>query len=102
MLFAMNCGLFRAAVCCNEKAPELCVVRKQRIEGELLSVRLEGTSPHAMTAVSGDGVKPGGQGVRVFEFVEVLQRPEEDILRGIFRILMMFAHLHAEGKHCVL
>jgi hypothetical protein len=73
MFFATDCRVLWSAVCFNEKAPEFLVVRNQIVKGELPPICLEGTSPHAVTAVSGYGVKPGCKGIRALEFAEMLE-----------------------------
>jgi len=96
MLFTVDGSMLWAAVWFDKEAPQFLVVRDQIVKRELSSICLGGTSPQAVAAVSGHGVKPRGQSVGTIEFTEMLKRSKEDLLRCVLRILTMAAHLHAE------
>ena len=57
---------------------------------------------HAPAAVSGDGVEPDRESLRVLNLGQVPQRTVEHLLHGVFCVFRMPADLHAEGIDRVL
>ena len=52
---------------------------------------------HTPAAVSGDGVEPDGQLLRIFDLGQVFKRTKEHLLHSVFRIFRMPTDFHAEG-----
>src|ERR1017187_3453568 len=52
---------------------------------------------HTPATVSGYGIEPDGESLRVLNLGQMPQRSGEDLLHGIFRVFRMPADLHAEG-----
>jgi hypothetical protein len=101
-LFGVEGVLFRSAGGVFQHAAEFGIAGKEFIEGKGLTGEFGALAPHTPASIAGDGVKPDGESLRVFELLEMGKGAVEDLLHGVLGIFRMAANLHAEGVNSVL
>ena len=90
-----HCGIL-------QQSPKFRIVGHQLIERENVFGSRSPFATHPPAAVSGDGVEPYRESLRVLNLRKVPQRTIEHLLHRVFRVFGMPADFHAEGVDRVL
>jgi hypothetical protein len=96
VLFRLENSVLWRVGCLFEQHLELGMIWHEIFKRQHLRRSLSARAPNAPAAILRNRVEPGSQRFRIGEASQVIQGPEQNILRSILGILAVPAHLHAE------